>query len=166
MKGCDIGYALAASSCKGANSVETCTVTASDVTAAFAASDPNILLAESVGFFGSERPANCFAGAITQPTSDRLRFIETNPFGRRHKPDFGYAPATHSCERVDNPDARTVSVCYAITAFAISGPSLLLAEPAGFFGSERPANCFTVRSLSLLRPAAVYFSCPFNCRRV
>ena len=27
-KGCDIGYALATSSCEGANSVETCTVTA------------------------------------------------------------------------------------------------------------------------------------------
>jgi hypothetical protein len=27
-KGCDIGYALAISSCEGANSVETCTVTA------------------------------------------------------------------------------------------------------------------------------------------
>jgi hypothetical protein len=30
-------------------------------------------------------------------------------------------------------------------AFAISGPSLPLAGPAGFFGSERPLNCFTVR---------------------
>ncbi len=27
-KGCDIGYALAISSCEGAHSVETCTVTA------------------------------------------------------------------------------------------------------------------------------------------
>jgi hypothetical protein len=27
-KGCDIGYALATSSCEGANSVETCTATA------------------------------------------------------------------------------------------------------------------------------------------
>jgi hypothetical protein len=27
-KGCDFGYALAVSSCEGANSVETCTVTA------------------------------------------------------------------------------------------------------------------------------------------
>jgi hypothetical protein len=27
-KGCDIGYALAASSCEGANSVDACTVTA------------------------------------------------------------------------------------------------------------------------------------------
>jgi hypothetical protein len=28
IKGCDIGYALAINSCEGANSVETCTVTA------------------------------------------------------------------------------------------------------------------------------------------
>ena len=32
-----------------------------------------------------------------------------------------------------------------IIAFAISGPSVLLAEPAGFFGSERRLNCFTGR---------------------
>ena len=40
-KGCDIGYALAASSCEGANSVETCTVTALDVITAFAVPNPN-----------------------------------------------------------------------------------------------------------------------------
>jgi hypothetical protein len=96
-------------------------------------------------FFGSERPANYFALAITQPTSDRQRFIETNPFDRRRKPDIGYAPAASSCERVDHVDACTVSACYVMIAFAISGPSLLLAEPAGFFGSERPLNCFIVR---------------------
>ncbi|HET9789735.1 MAG TPA: hypothetical protein VFR08_00375 [Candidatus Angelobacter sp.] len=144
-KGCDIGYALAASSCEGVNSVDACTVTASDVIAAFATSGPNLLLAKLVGFFGSERPANYFALAITQSTSDRQRFIETNPFDRRRKPDIGYAPAASSCERVDNVDACTVSACYVIIAFAISNPSLLLAELAGFFGSERPLNCFTVR---------------------
>jgi hypothetical protein len=31
-------------------------------------------------------------------------------------------------------------------AFAISGPSVLLAEPAGFFGSERRLNRFTGRT--------------------
>jgi len=40
-KGCDIGYALATSSCEGANSVEACTVTALDVIVAFAVPNPN-----------------------------------------------------------------------------------------------------------------------------
>jgi hypothetical protein len=35
-KGCDIGYALAANSCEGANNVDVCTVTALDATTAFA----------------------------------------------------------------------------------------------------------------------------------
>lgn len=68
--------------------------------------------------------------------------IDANPFDRRHKPDFGYAPTASSCERVDNPDARTASACYVITAFAAPGPNILLAKPVGFFGSERPANRF------------------------
>ena len=83
VKGCDIGYALAVSSCEGVHSVDACTVTASDVTAAFAASDPNLLLAKPVGFFGSERSANYFAETITQSISDQQRFIEANPFDRR-----------------------------------------------------------------------------------
>jgi len=37
----DIGYALAASSCEGANSVEACTVTALDAITAFAVPNPN-----------------------------------------------------------------------------------------------------------------------------
>ena len=40
-KGCDIGYALAISSCEEANSVETCTVTALDAITAFAVPNPN-----------------------------------------------------------------------------------------------------------------------------
>jgi hypothetical protein len=145
--------------------VEACTVTASDVTAAFAASNPNRLLAKPVGFFGSERPVNRFPGTITQPTSDQQRFIETDPFSRRRKPDIGYALATNSCERVTGVDACTVFVCYVITAFAASCPSLFLAEPAGFFGPERPLNCFSGAITQLIRPVAVYFNCPFNCRR-
>ena len=39
-KGCDIGYALAASSCEEANSVDACTVTALDATTAFAVPYP------------------------------------------------------------------------------------------------------------------------------
>src|SRR6185312_16019139 len=77
MKGCDIGYALAASSCEGVNRVDACTVTASDVIAAFATSGPSFPLAEPAGFFGSERPLNCFIVRITQPTSDQLLFIST-----------------------------------------------------------------------------------------
>jgi hypothetical protein len=125
--------------------VDACTVSACYVITAFAVSGPNLLLAEPVGFFGSERSANYFAETITQSISDRQRFIEANPFDRRRKPDIGYAPAASACERVDHVDACTVSACYVMIAFAISGPSLLLAEPAGFFGSERPLNCFIVR---------------------
>jgi hypothetical protein len=84
-KGCDIGYALATSSCEGANSVETCTVTALDVNTAFAAPNPDFPLAETVGFFGLERPANCFTEPITQSTSDQKRFISTDPFDRRRR---------------------------------------------------------------------------------
>jgi len=54
-KGCDIGYALAANSCEGVNNVDACTVTALDATTAFAVPDPNLPLAEPVGFFGSGR---------------------------------------------------------------------------------------------------------------
>jgi hypothetical protein len=125
--------------------VDACTVTASDVIAAFATSGPNLLLAKPVGFFGSERLANHFGLAITQLTSEWQRLIEANPFGRRYRPDIGYVPAACSCERACNLDACTVSACYMITAFAVSNPSLPLAEPAGFFGSERRLNCFTRR---------------------
>jgi hypothetical protein len=40
-KGCDIGYALAASSCEEANSVEARTVTALDAITAFTVPNPN-----------------------------------------------------------------------------------------------------------------------------
>jgi hypothetical protein len=40
-KGCDIGYALAISSCEGVDSVEACTVTALDAITAFAVPNPN-----------------------------------------------------------------------------------------------------------------------------
>jgi hypothetical protein len=44
-KGRDIGYALAASSCEGANNVESCTITAFDVITAFAVPYPGHTLA-------------------------------------------------------------------------------------------------------------------------
>jgi hypothetical protein len=53
LKGCDIGYALAANSCEGVNNVDACTVTALDATTAFAVPNPNLPLAGLVGFFGS-----------------------------------------------------------------------------------------------------------------
>ena len=62
-KGCDIGYALAANSCEGANNVDACTVTALDATTAFAVPDPNLPLAEPVGFFGS----GCSLDRSTEP---------------------------------------------------------------------------------------------------
>ena len=40
LKGCDIGYGLAANSCEGVNSVDACTVTALDAITAFAVPDP------------------------------------------------------------------------------------------------------------------------------
>jgi hypothetical protein len=39
VKGCDFGYALACNSCEGAASVDACTVTALEVTTAFAVPD-------------------------------------------------------------------------------------------------------------------------------
>ena len=53
VKGCDIGYALAANSCEGVSNVDACTVTALDATTAFAVPDPGLPLAGLVGFFGS-----------------------------------------------------------------------------------------------------------------
>src|SRR5580692_4226911 len=70
-KGCDIGYAPSASSCEGANSVDACTIAALDAITAFRSSRPQLLLAETVGFFGSGCPSGCPAEQITQPTSDR-----------------------------------------------------------------------------------------------
>jgi hypothetical protein len=138
--------------------VDACTVTASDVTAAFATSDPNQLLAKSVGFFGSECPKNHFSGQ--SPSLLRIgNGLWNRPFGRRRKPDIGYALFASSCERVDGMDACTVSACYVITAFAASCPSLLLAELAGFFGPERPTNRFAGSITQSIRSVVVYFNC-------
>jgi hypothetical protein len=51
-KGCDIGYALAASSCEGAFGVDACTVTALDAITAFAVPNPYSPLAEPSVFSG------------------------------------------------------------------------------------------------------------------
>jgi len=49
--------------------VDACTVTALDVITAFAVPNPNWLLAEAVGFFGSGCPPGRPVWLITQPTS-------------------------------------------------------------------------------------------------
>ena len=79
-KGRDLGYALAAGSCEGANCVESCTITAFDVITAFAVPNPGFLLAESAGFFGSGCSSSCLAEQITQLTSDWLSFNLSQPF--------------------------------------------------------------------------------------
>jgi len=53
-KGCDIGYALAACSCEGADNVDARTVTALDATIAFAIPDPGGFLAKPSVFSGPE----------------------------------------------------------------------------------------------------------------
>jgi hypothetical protein len=73
-KGCDIGYALAISSCEEANSVDACTVTALDAIAAFAVPNPNCPR-RAVGFFRSGCSSGYPAKLITQPTSDWQNFI-------------------------------------------------------------------------------------------
>ena len=56
IKGCDIGYALAACSREGANSVDACTVTAFDVITAFAVPNSNFSL-RSGRFSGARQVA-------------------------------------------------------------------------------------------------------------
>jgi len=53
-KGCDIGCALAANSCEGADCVDARTVTALDATTAFAVPDPGGFLAKPSVFSGPE----------------------------------------------------------------------------------------------------------------
>src|SRR6185437_3014381 len=49
----------------------------------FRSSEPQLLLAESVGFFGSGRRSSHPDQRITQSTSDQQLFIFANPFDRR-----------------------------------------------------------------------------------
>ncbi len=51
-KGCDFGYAPAANSCEGVNSVDACTVTALDAITAFAVPNPDGHLAKPSVFSG------------------------------------------------------------------------------------------------------------------
>ena len=74
-KGRDIGYALATSSCEGANSMETCTVTAPDAITAFAVPNPSLSSQIKPVFSGLvvQRVAPLYR--ITQLTSDWQNFI-------------------------------------------------------------------------------------------
>src|SRR5438270_8334274 len=72
-KGCDIGYALAASSCEGANSVEACTVTALDAITAFAVPNPS--------FSSQSKPV--FSGLVVQRVAspdESLSLLQTGYF--------------------------------------------------------------------------------------
>ena len=69
-KGCDIGYALAASSCEGANCVESCTVTALDAITAFAVPKPQLPLAGPSVFSG-------LAALRVAPPSRSLSLLRT-----------------------------------------------------------------------------------------
>src|SRR5262245_59320218 len=54
--------------------------------------------------------------------------------------DIGYALTINSCEGVDDVEACTVTALDAITAFAVSNPNGLLAEPSVFSGLSVPAD--------------------------
>ena len=85
-KGCDIGYALAASSCEEADSVETCTVTALDAIAAFAVPNPNYP-SQGSRFFRV-----WLLTGLPQRTDHSAYFglanvlFSANPFSRRREP--------------------------------------------------------------------------------
>jgi len=76
-KGCDIGYALAISSCEGANSVDACTVTALDAITAFAVPNPNCPSQEQSVFSGLA--ANQVALASRSPSLIRTGKVLIKP---------------------------------------------------------------------------------------
>ena len=81
-KGCDIGYALAASSCEEANSVETCTVAALDAITAFAVPYPNCPSQDQSVFSGLD----ALQVTLLNRSLSLLRigkFYFVNPFNRR-----------------------------------------------------------------------------------
>jgi hypothetical protein len=78
-KGCDIGYALAASSCEGANSVEACTVTALDAITAFAVPNPNFS-SQSHRFFQVRMPVELPLRADHSAYFGLAKFYLSQPF--------------------------------------------------------------------------------------
>jgi len=87
-KGCGIGYALAAGSCEKANSVDACTATAPDATAAFAAPNPGAPSQVRRSFSFGHLPGCPPTGeSPSLLRTDRLR-TPTNPFSRRRCADY------------------------------------------------------------------------------
>ena len=81
-KGCDIGYALAASSCEGAYSVDACTVTALDAITAFAIPNPGSPSQSQPVFSGLVTlQVALLSGSLSLLRTDKFYFA--NPFSRR-----------------------------------------------------------------------------------
>ena len=77
-KGCDIGYALAASSCEEANCVDACTVTALDAITAFAVPNPNCSSQSQSVFSGlAARPVALSSGSLSLHRIDNVLFSPT-----------------------------------------------------------------------------------------
>lgn len=83
-KGCDIGYALAASSREEANSVDACTVAALDAITAFAVPNPNC----------PSQDQSVFSGLVALQVALKIRSLSllridkvyfVNPFSRRRE---------------------------------------------------------------------------------
>jgi hypothetical protein len=86
-KGCDIGYAPAASSCERADSVDACTIAALDAITAFAVPDPNC----------SSQKQSVFSGLVALQIALKSRSLSllrtgkvyfANPFSRRRRLSF------------------------------------------------------------------------------
>ena len=85
-KGCDIGYAPAASSCEGANRVDACTVTALDAITAFADPNPNCSSQNQSVFSGLvARQVALPSRSLSLLRSGKVYFA--NPFSRRRQPN-------------------------------------------------------------------------------
>ena len=155
-KGRDFGYALATCSCEGADSVDACTVTASDVTTAFAVRTPaefsqNRRFFRVRGLRGSPRSVGhpAYFGSASFYSCQTFRpSTETC--------DIGYGLAACSCEGTDNVDARTVTTLDATTAFAVPNPGGFLAKPSVFSGPATLQVAPLGRSPSIFAMTSAY----------
>jgi hypothetical protein len=82
IKGCDFGYALAANSCEGVGSVDTCTIAAPDAITAFAIPNPSYPSQGKPVFSG------LVVGGLPRRTDHPAyfglaKYYLTNPFSRR-----------------------------------------------------------------------------------
>jgi hypothetical protein len=134
-KGCDFGYALAANSCEGANSVEACTVTALERSPLSRVPNPGWHLAVQSVFSGLAVVSGC-PDRTDPPAYFRAATLQLPSFSAVDgRCDFGYALAASSCER-----ANSVVACTAATSrdhrFRGSEPRLTSRNAVGFFGSD------------------------------